>query len=63
MSQGEVLVVLAQRDRVVASYAVLSSLGRLSSDWLGLTAEGYDPALHFEQVKDLWSSPMTPEGR
>ncbi len=56
-------LILAQRDRVVASYAVLSSLGRLSSDWLGLTAEGYDPALHFEQVKDLWSNPMTPEGR
>ncbi len=56
-------LLVAQRDRVVASYAVLSSLGRLSSDWLGLAAEGYDPALHFDQVKDLWSNPMTPEGR
>jgi len=56
-------LLVAQRDRVVASYAVLSSLGRLSSDWLGLTGEGYDPALHFEQVKDLWSNPLTPEGR
>jgi outer membrane protein len=56
-------LLVAQRDRVVASYAVLSALGRLSSAWLGLTAEGYDPALHFDQVKDLWSNPMTPEGR
>jgi outer membrane protein len=56
-------LIVAQRDRVVASYALLSSLGRLSSDWLGLTAEGYDPAIHFDQVKDLWLNPMTPEGR
>jgi outer membrane protein len=56
-------LLVAQRDRVVASYALLSSLGRLSSEWLDLTAEGYDPALHFDQVKDLWSNPMTPGGR
>ena len=56
-------LLVAQRDRVVASYALLSALGRLSSEWLGLTAEGYDPALHFDQVKGLWSNPMTPEGR
>ncbi|MGD9542423.1 MAG: TolC family protein, partial [Methylocystis sp.] len=56
-------LIVAQRDRVVASYALLSSLGRLSSDWLDLTARGYDPAIHFDQVKDLWLNPMTPEGR
>ncbi|MGJ0503602.1 MAG: TolC family outer membrane protein [Methylocystis sp.] len=56
-------LIVAQRDRVVASYAVLSALGRLSSEWLGLTPNGYDPAIHFEQVKDLWSNPLTPDGR
>ncbi|MFO1125488.1 MAG: TolC family outer membrane protein [Methylocystis sp.] len=57
-------LVFAQRDRVVASYAVLSALGRLSSDWLGLTPSGgYDPAVHFDQIKDLWLNPATPEGR
>jgi len=56
-------LIVAQRDRVVASYAVLSSLGRLSSAWLGLAVDGYDPAIHFDQVKDLWSNPMTPDGR
>ncbi|MFZ3180910.1 MAG: TolC family protein, partial [Methylocystis silviterrae] len=56
-------LIVAQRDRVVASYAVLSSLGRLSSAWLGLAADGYDPAIHFDQVKDLWSNPMTPDIR
>jgi outer membrane protein len=56
-------LIVAQRDRVVASYALLSSLGRLSSDRLGLAADGYDPALHFDQVRDLWLNPMTPDGR
>lgn len=54
-------LIIAQRDRVVASYAVLSSLGRLSSDCLGLTPNGYDPAVHFDQVRDLWGDPTTPD--
>jgi outer membrane protein len=58
---ARIALISAQRDRVVASYAVLSSLGRLSSDWLGLTPNGYDPALHFDQVKDLWGDPTTPD--
>ncbi|WP_171015185.1 TolC family outer membrane protein [Methylocystis sp. B8] len=57
---ARIALVAAQRDRVVASYAVLSSLGRLSSAWLGLTPDGYDPAIHFDQVKDLWGDPTTP---
>jgi outer membrane protein len=60
---ARIALVAAQRDRVVASYAALSSLGRLSSAWLGLTPDGYDPAIHFDQVKDLWGDPTTPEGR
>lgn len=58
---ARIALVFAQRDRVVASYAVLSSLGRLSSAWLGLTPGGYDPAIHFDQVKDLWGDPTTPD--
>ncbi|KAF0205889.1 MAG: type I secretion outer membrane protein TolC, partial [Methylocystaceae bacterium] len=56
-------LIIAQRDRVVASYAVLSSLGRLSSDCLGLTPNGYDPAVHFDQVKDWWGGVQTPSGQ
>lgn len=58
---ARIALVFAQRDRVVASYAVLSSLGRLSSACLGLTPGGYDPAIHFDQVKDLWGDPTTPD--
>ena len=58
---ARIALIFAQRDRVLASYAVLSSIGRLSSHWLGLTSNGYDPAIHFEQVKDLWGDPTTPD--
>ena len=42
----------AQRDRVVASYALLASVGRLSARALELDVEEYDPSFHFDQVKD-----------
>ncbi|ATQ69888.1 MULTISPECIES: TolC family outer membrane protein [Methylosinus] len=47
-------LVFAQRDRVVASYAALAAIGRLSAQTLGLTVASYDPAAHFERVKNSW---------
>ncbi len=46
-------LVVAQRDRVVASYAVLAAMGRLSAQQLGLTVAAYDASAHFEAVKDF----------
>jgi len=56
-------LVTAQRDRVVASYAVLSAIGRLSSQTLKLKAETYDARQHYDQVKGLWWGTQTPDGR
>ena len=58
-----VILVSAQRDRVVASYAVLSAMGGLNARRLGLTAELYDPTLHFDQVKSKLIGTGTPDGR
>ncbi len=58
-----VSLVTAQRDRVVASYAVFSAIGRLSAANLGLNVAEYDPTVHFEQVKDKWIGLRTPDGR
>lgn len=52
----------AQRDRVVASYAVLGAVGALSAERLALAVDIYDPSLHFEQVKDGPIFPSTPTG-
>ena len=61
--QSRVSLVSAQRDRVVASYTVLSSVGRLSAATLGLSVIEYDPTIHFTQVKDKWIGLRTPDGR
>ncbi|MGJ0392846.1 MAG: TolC family outer membrane protein [Methylocystis sp.] len=54
-------LIYAQRERVVASYAVLAAMGRLSGETLHLGEERYDPAIHFEQVKDSWGGIATPD--
>lgn len=51
-----------QRDEVVASYTVLSAIGRLSARTLALEAAQYDPKVHYEQVKDKWFGLRTPDG-
>lgn len=60
---ARVSFILAQRDRTVASYAVLAAMGRLSVSSLGLNIDEYDSKAHFEQVKDLWFGIETPGGR
>lgn len=53
----------AQRDRVVASFSLLSAVGRLSARSLGLRTPTYSPKQHFDQVKNLWGGVRTPDGR
>jgi outer membrane protein len=60
---SRVQLVSAQHDQVVASYAVMSAIGRLSTANLGLAATQYDPKVHFDQVKDKWFGLRTPDGR
>jgi outer membrane protein len=60
---ARVALVTAQHDRVVASYAVLNSIGRLSPVVLNLATTVYDPSVHYHQVRDSWFGVRTPDGR
>lgn len=60
---ARVALVTAQRDRVVASYSVLNSIGRLSPSVLKLATNVYDPSVHYHQVRDSWFGVRTPDGR
>lgn len=60
---ARVNLITAQRDRVVASYAVVQASGRLNSRNMGLGVAHYSPKVHFDQVKDLWGGLTTPDGR
>jgi outer membrane protein len=55
--------VSAQRDLVVASYAIVSAIGRLSAGRLGLQVAEYRPEEHYNAVKDKWYGLRTPDGR
>ncbi|HEY1310738.1 MAG TPA: TolC family protein, partial [Pseudolabrys sp.] len=60
---ARVAVVTAQHDRVVASYTLLSAVGRLSPEVLGLHVPVYDAQVHYQQVRDSWAGVRTPDGR
>jgi outer membrane protein len=60
---ARVSLISAQHDRVVASYNVLSAVGRLSPIVLGLPTQIYNPVVHYEQVRDSWFGVRTPDGR
>lgn len=56
-------LITAQRDRVVASYALLQAIGRLNVARLGLKVPTYDARIHYDQVRDKWVGLRTPDGR
>jgi outer membrane protein len=60
---ARVALVTAQHDRVVASYSVLNTVGRLSPQVLNLATTVYDPSVHYHQVRDSWFGVRTPDGR
>ena len=60
---ARVALVTAQHDRVVASFTLLASVGKLSPAILGLNIPTYDPMVHYQQVRDSWIGVRTPDGR
>ncbi|MGB3834215.1 MAG: TolC family outer membrane protein [Mesorhizobium sp.] len=53
----------SERDVVLASYAILQAMGRLSTERLGLKVAKYKPEEHYNAVKDKWFGLRTPDGR
>lgn len=51
---GEVQLATTQRDVIVNSYALISSIGRLNAQELGLTSAVYDPDAHYHEVRRKW---------
>jgi outer membrane protein len=48
---SQVTLVTSQRDKVVATYALLAAIGRLDAIHLSLPVELYDPMAHYDRVK------------
>jgi outer membrane protein len=60
---SQINVASSERDVVVASYAILSAVGRLSARQLSLQVTEYKPEEHYKAVKDKWYGLRTPDGR
>lgn len=44
-------LVQADRDRIVAAYGLLLTLGKLTPDYLQLAVKAYDPEEHYDEIK------------
>ena len=55
--------IMSQRDRVIASYTLLSAVGRLDVHALNLNTPDYLPEVHYHQVRDAWHGLRTPSGQ
>lgn len=67
-AQARVLIakeslVSAQRDAVVASFAVVAAMGHLTVEHMALKVAHYDPDVHYKAVKDKWFGLRTVDGR
>jgi outer membrane protein len=62
---AEVTLVTDRRNVVVASYALLASIGRLNAQELGVSNLVYDPEQHYKEVRNKWFDIdiTTPDGR
>lgn len=56
-------LIQGQRDRVIASYTLLSAVGRLDVHVLSLNTPDYLPEVHYHQVRDAWHGVRTPSGQ
>jgi outer membrane protein len=63
LMQARARLISAQQDRVIASYTLLSALGRLDRVHLALASPDYDPQTHYQQVRDAWHGLRTPSGQ
>ncbi|MDI4657610.1 TolC family outer membrane protein [Xanthobacter autotrophicus] len=63
LTNSQSALVVAQRDRVVAAYSLVSIIGRLDAVSLGLKVDVYNPQVHYNQVRDSWAGVRTPDGK
>ena len=63
LTNARTRLIQSQRDRVIASYTLLSAVGRLDVHVLNLNTPDYLPELHYHQVRDAWHGVRTPSGQ
>jgi outer membrane protein len=63
LTNARTRLIASQRDRIIASYTLLSAVGRLDVHVLKLNTPDYLPEVHYHQVRDAWRGVRTPSGQ
>ncbi len=63
LTSARARLIVSQRDRIIASYTLLSAIGRLDVSVLKLDTPDYLPEVHYHQVRDAWHGVRTPSGQ
>ena len=56
-------LIASQRDRAIASFTVLSAIGRFDHKRLELPTPDYDAQTYYTQIRDAWFGVRTPSGQ
>ena len=59
---ARIRLIQSERDQVVSSYQLLSAIGRLTPEALGLQVRRYEPEVHYKKTRDRWFGLRTPSG-
>lgn len=63
LNNARVTQVNWQRERAVAYFSILASIGQLNARSLNLKVDEYNPTAHYGEVRDAWVGVKTPDGR
>jgi outer membrane protein len=63
LTNARTRLIQSQHDRVIASYTLLSAVGRLDVHSLNLNTPDYLPEVHYHQVRDAWHGVRAPSGQ
>ncbi len=61
--QAQLSQIQIETDHILSSFALLSAVGRLRAEQLGLPVHIYRPEEHYDAVKNKWFGTRTPDGR
>jgi len=54
-------LVTAQRDEYVAAFTLVAAVGQLTAERLALPVKSYDPAAHYQKVRNQWIGTTPPD--
>jgi outer membrane protein len=61
--RAQLSLIQIENNRYLSSFSLLSAIGQLNAERLGLAVNVYRPQTHYDAVKNKWFGTRTPDGR